>query len=69
MRSPATTRTRYLTPRGDNLVLADTRLLFYYQNRLAAHGLAAGLPSPPRLGLGGLNPLESPTRDDPWTLR
>ena len=27
-----------LEPRGDDLVLADTRLLFYYQNRLAAHG-------------------------------
>jgi glycerol-3-phosphate O-acyltransferase len=30
-----------LTPRGDRLLLSDTRLLFYYQNRLAAHGLAA----------------------------
>jgi len=29
-----------LTPRGSDLVLYDTRLLFYYQNRLAAHGLA-----------------------------
>lgn len=29
-----------LSPRGVNLVLRDTRLLFYYQNRLAAHGLA-----------------------------
>lgn len=29
-----------LTPRGSDLVLRDTRLLFYYQNRLAAHGLA-----------------------------
>jgi glycerol-3-phosphate O-acyltransferase len=28
-----------LEPRGDDLVLQDTRLLFYYQNRLAAHGL------------------------------
>jgi glycerol-3-phosphate O-acyltransferase len=27
-----------LEPRGTDLVLADTRLLFYYQNRLAAHG-------------------------------
>ncbi len=27
-----------LEPRGEDLVLADTRLLFYYQNRLAAHG-------------------------------
>lgn len=29
-----------LAPRGGELVLRDTRLLFYYQNRLAAHGLA-----------------------------
>lgn len=29
-----------LAPRGTELVLRDTRLLFYYQNRLAAHGLA-----------------------------
>lgn len=29
-----------LAPRGSELVLHDTRLLFYYQNRLAAHGLA-----------------------------
>jgi glycerol-3-phosphate O-acyltransferase len=28
-----------LAPRGADLVLRDTRLLFYYQNRLAAHGL------------------------------
>lgn len=28
-----------ISPRGTDLVLADTRLLFYYQNRLAAHGL------------------------------
>ena len=29
-----------LAPRGSELVLRDTRLLFYYQNRLATHGLA-----------------------------
>lgn len=29
-----------LSPRGSELVLSDTRLLFYYQNRLAAHGVA-----------------------------
>jgi glycerol-3-phosphate O-acyltransferase len=29
-----------LSPRGSELVLTDTRLLFYYQNRLAALGLA-----------------------------
>jgi glycerol-3-phosphate O-acyltransferase len=36
-------RAPVLEPRGDDLVLADTRLIFYYQNRLAAHGLAADL--------------------------
>ncbi len=41
-----------LSPRGSELVLTDTRLLFYYQNRLAAHGLAydaiapKGAPAP-----------------------
>ena len=34
------------TRRGLDLVLADTRLLFYYQNRLAAHGLGADLIGP-----------------------
>lgn len=33
---------------GANLVLADTRLLFYYQNRLAAHGLAFDAIAPKR---------------------
>lgn len=33
--------TPVLEPRGADLVLADTRLIFYYQNRLATHGLAA----------------------------
>jgi glycerol-3-phosphate O-acyltransferase len=32
-----------LEPRGSDLVLVDTRLIFYYQNRLAAHGLAVDL--------------------------
>ena len=35
-----------LEPRGADLVLADTRLLFYYQNRLAAHGLAVDFIAP-----------------------
>jgi glycerol-3-phosphate O-acyltransferase len=35
--------TAVLEPRGADLVLVDTRLIFYYQNRLAAHGLAADL--------------------------
>ncbi len=29
-----------LSPRGEDLALSHTRLLFYYQNRLALHGLA-----------------------------
>jgi len=33
-----------LEPRGDSLLLVDTRLIFYYQNRLAAHGLATEPP-------------------------
>jgi glycerol-3-phosphate O-acyltransferase len=36
-----------LAPRGSELVLRDTRLLFYYQNRLAAHGLAFDAIAPP----------------------
>ena len=37
-----------LEPRGDDLVLADTRLLFYYQNRLAVYpgGLAVDFIAP-----------------------
>ncbi|MGO8995370.1 MAG: 1-acyl-sn-glycerol-3-phosphate acyltransferase [Polyangiaceae bacterium] len=38
-----------LAPRGADLVLRDTRLLFYYQNRLAAHGLAFDAIAPPPL--------------------
>jgi glycerol-3-phosphate O-acyltransferase len=40
--------TPVLEPRGEDLVLADTRLIFYYQNRLAGHGLAADLVVPHR---------------------
>jgi len=35
--------TPVLVPRGDELLLADTRLILYYQNRLAAHGLGIAL--------------------------
>ena len=35
-----------LEPRGADLVLADSRLIFYYQNRLAAHGLGRDLIAP-----------------------
>ncbi len=35
--------TPVLEPRGADLVLADTRLIFYYQNRLTSQGLATDL--------------------------
>src|ERR1019366_6977189 len=35
--------TPVLEPRGPDLVLADTRLIFYYQNRLTSQGLAPDL--------------------------
>jgi glycerol-3-phosphate O-acyltransferase len=38
--------TPVLEPRGANLVLADTRLIFYYQNRLTSQGLAPDLLTP-----------------------
>jgi glycerol-3-phosphate O-acyltransferase len=37
--------TPVLEPRGADLVLADTRLIFYYQNRLTSQGLAPDLLS------------------------
>jgi glycerol-3-phosphate O-acyltransferase len=54
-----------LAPRGSELVLRDTRLLFYYQNRLAAHGLAFDAIAPK-----GLPPARTPgsravSSDDP----
>lgn len=36
-----------IVPRADGILLSDTNLLFYYQNRLAAHGLAWDLLAPP----------------------
>ncbi len=41
--------TPVLEPRGEDIVLVDTRLIFYYQNRLSAHGLGLGIDgrSPP----------------------
>ena len=35
-----------IVPSGRDLLLTDTRLLFYYQNRLAAHGLATDFIAP-----------------------
>ncbi|HTB71694.1 MAG TPA: 1-acyl-sn-glycerol-3-phosphate acyltransferase [Polyangiaceae bacterium] len=43
--------TPVLEPRGANLVLADTRLIFYYQNRLTSQGLAPDLAG--HVGHGG----------------
>jgi glycerol-3-phosphate O-acyltransferase len=37
-----------LEPRGADIALTDPRLLFYYQNRLAAHGLALDVLQPTR---------------------
>ncbi len=36
-----------LAPRPDGIAICDTNLLFYYQNRLAAHGVAWDLIAPP----------------------
>lgn len=46
-----------IAPRGSELVLRDTRLLFYYQNRLAAHGLAFDAIAPK-----GTAPVQAPKR-------
>jgi glycerol-3-phosphate O-acyltransferase len=42
--------TPVLEARGADLVLEDTRLVFYYQNRLAGHGLGADLLGKGRAG-------------------
>jgi glycerol-3-phosphate O-acyltransferase len=44
-----------LRPVPEGIVLCDTNLLFYYQNRLAAHGLAWDVIAPP-----GVQPARSP---------
>jgi glycerol-3-phosphate O-acyltransferase len=36
-----------LSPRPEGIALCDTNLLFYYQNRLAAHGLSWDVIAPP----------------------
>ena len=45
-----------LVLRDANVVLSDTRLLLYYQNRLAAHGLAADVLPPRGVDRPGLAP-------------
>jgi glycerol-3-phosphate O-acyltransferase len=44
--------TPVLEARGDSLLLVDTRLIFYYQNRLAGHLPHAGAGKAPRIALG-----------------
>ena len=51
-----------LEPRGESLLLVDTRLIFYYQNRLAGHGLAADLIAPKREGKTDQSALRSRAR-------
>jgi glycerol-3-phosphate O-acyltransferase len=53
--------TPVLEPRGDSLLLVDTRLIFYYQNRLAAHGLAADLLTPRLHPAGSFVRASAPT--------
>lgn len=52
-----------LAPRGGELVLRDTRLLFYYQNRLAAHGLAFDAIAPKGMA-PTVSRLAAPARGD-----
>jgi glycerol-3-phosphate O-acyltransferase len=43
--------THVLEPRGDVIAIVDTKLIFYYQNRLAAHGLSVETRKPERFEL------------------
>lgn len=45
-----------LTPRSDGIAIVDPNLLFYYQNRLAAHGMAWDVIAPP-----GMAPAKPPS--------
>lgn len=49
-----------LAPRSDGIALVDTNLLFYYQNRLAGHGMAWDVIAPP-----GMPPARPPVLDKP----
>jgi len=49
-----------LAPRADGVALVDTNLLFYYQNRLAGHGMAWDTIAPP-----GMPPARPPSFDMP----
>lgn len=58
--------TTVLASRPEGIALCDTNLLFYYQNRLAAHGVAWDVIAPP--GAPSLNLFSAPrsqTPDDP----
>jgi glycerol-3-phosphate O-acyltransferase len=56
--------TPVLEPRGDMLLLADTRLLLYYQNRLASHGLSMDFAAhPSHVALPGALPRRSDRTD------
>lgn len=50
-----------LSPRPEGVALCDTNLLFYYQNRLAAHGLAWDTIAPP--GMPPARPPALETKD------
>jgi len=49
-----------LAPRSDGIAIVDTNLLFYYQNRLAAHGMAWDVIAPP-----GMPPARPPNLEKP----
>jgi glycerol-3-phosphate O-acyltransferase len=48
-----------LASRPDGIASVDPNLLFYYQNRLAAHGMAWDVIAPP-----GMAPAKPPTFDN-----
>jgi glycerol-3-phosphate O-acyltransferase len=48
-----------LASRPDGIAIVDPNLLFYYQNRLAAHGMAWDVIAPP-----GMAPAKPPTFDN-----
>ncbi len=54
-----------LAPRGSQLVLRDTRLLFYYQNRLSAHGLGFDVTAPKRAPAARTLKATPAVADDP----
>ncbi len=50
-----------LASRPEGIALCDTKLLFYYQNRLAAHGLASDFIAPP--GMAPARPVTLPVAE------